>query len=80
MGIKVNSNAESGEFDIDIMKFNDTDYVYIIGSGVDIGVLNIGARYEGGLTEISENSSAKNDVLTLTAGIEFKLVFLSAEI
>jgi hypothetical protein len=71
LGVNIGSSAKTGELEVDVQEFDETDYGFTVGAGLNISLLNIEARYEGGLTEISENSDARNGVLTLTAAIEF---------
>lgn len=50
----------------------DTDFGVVVGGGLDFGRFDLGVRYGAGLTEAFENSgSAKNGVLSVTAGIGF---------
>jgi len=52
---------------------NTTDFGVTVGAGLDFGRLDLGVRYDAGLTEVSddENVSAKNDVFSVVAGIGF---------
>lgn len=49
-----------------------TDFGVTVGGGLDFGRFDLGVRYGAGLTEVfEEGGSAKNGVLSITAGIGF---------
>ncbi len=49
---------------------NDTDLGVVVGGGLDFGRFDLGVRYNAGLTEVFDGGdSAKNGVLSITAGI-----------
>lgn len=68
IAFKVNATAESNGDEGDVDGVESTDFGLVLGAGVDIGALNIGARYGLGLTEIGETGDAKNSVFSIVAG------------
>jgi hypothetical protein len=50
---------------------NTTDFGITVGGGLDFGHLNLGVRYDAGLTHVFKNSDAKFGVLSIVAGIGY---------
>ncbi|HYW35715.1 MAG TPA: porin family protein [Balneolaceae bacterium] len=48
-----------------------TDFGIGVGGGLDFGRVNIGVRYDAGLTHVFNNGSAKNGVFSIVAGIGY---------
>jgi hypothetical protein len=61
----------------DYINFNDaddvknTDFGVSVGGGIDFGRINLGVRYDAGLTHVFKNGDAKNGVFSIVAGIGY---------
>jgi hypothetical protein len=50
---------------------NNTEFGISVGAGIDFGHLNLGVRYDAGLTDTFDHGDAKNGVLSIVAGIGY---------
>jgi hypothetical protein len=53
------------------LKAHSTNFGITVGGGLDFGHLNIGVRYDAGLTKAFEHSDGKFGVLSIVAGIGY---------
>ena len=73
LGILLAAKATSGGISADIKdSFNSTDFAAVVGLGLDFGPLNVGARYNIGLSNIEKDATGgetvKNMVFQIVAG------------
>ncbi len=50
---------------------NNTDFGISVGGGLDFGHINLGVRYDAGLTDVFNNEDGKNSVFSIVAGIGY---------
>jgi hypothetical protein len=79
VGFKINTSfpGESVSTPAGVVSFNNggnvknTDFGVSVGGGIDFGHLNLGVRYDAGLTHVFKDSDAKNGVFSIVAGIGY---------
>jgi len=54
------------------MKPNDTIFDLNFGAGVQVGYINIGGRYNLGLTDLIKNTDSKNSTFSIILGVRIK--------
>lgn len=73
VAFKVNTNFPDVIPDVarDLIDVNSTNFGITAGAGIDFGHLDLGVRYDAGLTEVFEDADAKLGVLSIVAGFGF---------
>jgi len=65
------TNVQDNDLGLTQDSYNERIWGAKVGAGIDILFLTVDLNYELGITELYQNSDAKNNILSLTAGIKF---------
>lgn len=71
IAFKINADFPTGIIGFSEDQVNTMDFGLTFGGGLDFGHIEVGVRYEAGLTEIVDQSGAKFRVLSIVAGLGF---------